>query len=117
VKHVASLKYGVIFKKAFCDPEIFTAFVRDIIGVPVEIIHKLFDTIRRYHISPEERAGMIDEFHQEELMQKKLEERKIIRQTEIAAGMLKKGIAADIIAELTGLSEEELVFLEKSRGQ
>ena len=39
MKHVASLKYGVVFKKAFCDPEIFTAFVRDIIGVPVEIDH------------------------------------------------------------------------------
>ena len=34
---VASLRYGVIFKKAFCDPEIFTAFVRDFIGIKLEI--------------------------------------------------------------------------------
>ncbi|OQY42169.1 MAG: hypothetical protein B6242_16495 [Anaerolineaceae bacterium 4572_78] len=37
MKKVASLRYGVIFKKAFCDPEIFTAFVKDIIGVEIEI--------------------------------------------------------------------------------
>ncbi|WP_417915312.1 PD-(D/E)XK nuclease family transposase, partial [Candidatus Electronema sp. JM] len=39
VKQVASLKYGVVFKKAFCDPEIFTAFASDIIGFPVQIDH------------------------------------------------------------------------------
>ncbi|MDM8520871.1 hypothetical protein QUF64_12550, partial [Anaerolineales bacterium HSG6] len=37
MKEVASLRYGVIFKKAFCDPEIFSAFVRDIIGIEIEI--------------------------------------------------------------------------------
>ncbi|MCP4701042.1 MAG: hypothetical protein GY862_29940, partial [Gammaproteobacteria bacterium] len=37
MKKVASLRYGVIFKKAFCDPEIFTAFVRDIAGVDIEV--------------------------------------------------------------------------------
>ncbi len=37
MKKVASLRYGVIFKKAFCDPEIFTAFVRDMTGVNIEI--------------------------------------------------------------------------------
>ncbi len=37
MKKVAPLRYGVIFKKAFCDPEIFTAFVRDVIGVRIEI--------------------------------------------------------------------------------
>ena len=37
MKHVASLKYGVILKKAFCDPEIFTAFVKNVIGVSLEI--------------------------------------------------------------------------------
>ncbi len=266
MKHVASLKYGVVFKKAFCDPEIFTAFVRDIIGVPVEIdrvetekefdppvgyvkprfdlfaedtknrtivdiqhvrtadhydrflyyhcvalleqvakaenyrpplkvftivvltsgdrhqtpvsitdfdphnlegrplnelphkiiylcpkyvtaatpepyrewlraiddtldeevdetrynrpaVHKLFDAIRRDHISPEERARMIDEFHMEELEQTKLEEGKAIRQKEIAQALLKKGVASDIIAETTGLSEEELlVFAKEEEG-
>ena len=30
---VAPLRYGVIFKKAFCDVEIFNGFVRDILGI------------------------------------------------------------------------------------
>ncbi len=33
MKQVASLRYGVIFKKAFCDVEIFNGFVRDILGI------------------------------------------------------------------------------------
>ncbi len=37
MKYVAPLRYGVIFKKAFCDPEIFTAFVRDVVGIKIEI--------------------------------------------------------------------------------
>ena len=37
MKRVASLRYGVIFKKAFVDPQIFTAFVRDVVGVAIEI--------------------------------------------------------------------------------
>jgi hypothetical protein len=37
MKHVASLKYGVVFKKAFCDPEIFVAFAKDVLGIPLEI--------------------------------------------------------------------------------
>ncbi|MGB5687612.1 MAG: PD-(D/E)XK nuclease family transposase [Candidatus Electrothrix sp.] len=39
MKKVASLKYGVVFKKAFCDPEIFSAFTQDMIGQPVSIDH------------------------------------------------------------------------------
>jgi len=39
MKKVASLKYGVIFKKAFSKPEIFTAFVRDVLGITIEIDH------------------------------------------------------------------------------
>ncbi|MDM8565680.1 Rpn family recombination-promoting nuclease/putative transposase [Candidatus Halobeggiatoa sp. HSG11] len=34
---VAPLRYGVIFKKAFSKPHIFTAFVRDILGIEIEI--------------------------------------------------------------------------------
>lgn len=262
MKHVASLKYGVVFKKAFCDPEIFSAFAQDIIGLPIAIdrvetekefdppvgyvkprfdlfaedskqrivvdiqhgrtgdhydrflyyhcvalleqvakaenyrpplkvftvvvltsgdrhqtpisvtdfdphdldgrplheiphkviylcpkyvaaetpepyrewlraiddtldekvdetqyqqvaIHKLFDAIRRDHLSPEERASMIDQFHLEELQQTKLEEGKMIQRKEIARALLEKGVAADIIAETTGLSQEELRLLAK----
>jgi len=34
---VASFQYGVIFKKAFCDVEIFTAFTRDMTGQDIQI--------------------------------------------------------------------------------
>ena len=37
MKHVAPLRYDVIFKKAFCDPEIFTAFVEAVLGIKIEI--------------------------------------------------------------------------------
>ena len=37
--HVAPLRYGVIFKKAFCDPQIFTAFAQDVLGIKLAISH------------------------------------------------------------------------------
>jgi len=37
MKQVAPLRYDVIFKKAFSVPEIFTAFVRDFVGIELEI--------------------------------------------------------------------------------
>lgn len=37
MKRVAPLRYDVIFKKAFSDPEIFTAFVHDVLGIRLEI--------------------------------------------------------------------------------
>lgn len=37
MKHVAPLRYGVIFKKAFGKPEIFTAFVKAVLGIDIEI--------------------------------------------------------------------------------
>jgi len=37
MKQVASLRYEVIFKKAFTQPDIFTAFVKDFTGVELEI--------------------------------------------------------------------------------
>ena len=39
MKQVAPLRYDVIFKKAFCVPEIFKAFVHDFIGIDLEITH------------------------------------------------------------------------------
>ncbi len=49
MKQVASLKYGVIFKKAFCDVDVFKGFVRDILGINLEITavetEKEFDTL------------------------------------------------------------------------
>ncbi len=262
MKHVASLKYGVVFKKAFCDPEIFTAFVQDIIGQPVEIetvetekefdppigyvkprfdlfaedtrhrlivdiqhdrttdhydrflyyhcvalleqiassvnyrppltvftivvltsgdrhkteiaitdfdphdltgrplqemphkviylcpkyvsettpephrewlqaindtldeevdetqyhraeIQKLFDYIQRDRISPEERARMIDEYHQEELQTTRFEEGKMAEKITIAEALLKKGVAHDIITDTTGLSQDIIARLQE----
>jgi len=37
MKQVASLQYGVIFKKAFSDVGVFKGFVRDILGINLEI--------------------------------------------------------------------------------
>ena len=37
MKQVMPLRYGVIFKKAFSVPEIFTAFVYDFLGIKMEI--------------------------------------------------------------------------------
>ncbi len=39
MKDVAPLRYGVIFKKAFCVPEIFNAFVSDFLNMPFQIYH------------------------------------------------------------------------------
>ena len=36
---VASLRYGVIFKKAFSQPDVFSAFVKDILGIDLIIDH------------------------------------------------------------------------------
>ncbi|MBK8454811.1 MAG: hypothetical protein WAQ53_03780 [Thiofilum sp.] len=48
MQKVASLRYGVIFKKAFSDPVIFTAFVKAVLGIELKIDHveteKSFDT-------------------------------------------------------------------------
>jgi len=47
MKQVASLRYGVIFKKAFSEPDIFKAFVKDFIGIELQIdkveMEKSFD--------------------------------------------------------------------------
>jgi predicted transposase/invertase (TIGR01784 family) len=48
MQKVASLRYGVIFKKAFSDPVIFTAFVKAVLGIEIHIdrveTEKTFDT-------------------------------------------------------------------------
>jgi len=47
MKKVASLRYGVIFKKAFSEPDIFKAFVKDFLGIELNIdkveMEKSFD--------------------------------------------------------------------------
>ena len=48
MKKVASLRYGVIFKKAFSQPDIFKAFVKDFLGLDLKIdkveMEKSFDS-------------------------------------------------------------------------
>jgi len=39
MKNVAPLRYDVIFKKAFSDPEVFTALVKDFLDIEIEIDH------------------------------------------------------------------------------
>lgn len=43
MQKVASLRYGVIFKKAFSDPVIFTAFVKAVLGIELKIDHVEID--------------------------------------------------------------------------
>ncbi len=50
--HVAPLRYDVIFKKAFGDPEIFTAFVKDFLGVNIEITKVEMEKSFRPSIGP-----------------------------------------------------------------
>ena len=68
MKEVASLRYGVIFKKAFCHKEIFTAFVHDFLGIDLEIdeveTEKSFDTpigkvIPRYDLFAEDKKNRV----------------------------------------------------------
>ena len=76
-------------------------------------IQKLFEAIRRDHLSPEERSRMIEEYHQEELQQMQFEEGRKEEKQLIAKNLLLKGIAPDLVAEATGLSALEIVGLEE----
>ncbi len=68
MKKVASLRYGVIFKKAFSQPAIFTAFAQDFLGITLNIDHveteKSFDPIvgkvdGRYDLFAEDKTNRI----------------------------------------------------------
>lgn len=75
-------------------------------------IHKLFAAIQRSQFSPEDRARMIEEYHQEELQQAKfaegMQEGRKEEKRLIALSLLRKGIASDLVAEAVGLSALEL---------
>jgi len=85
---------------------------------PEGIIQKLFESIRRDHLSPEERARMIEEYHQEEVQQTKFEEGiktgEKKQQLLIARNLLLKGVAPELVAETTGLSIDEIVKLKEA---
>ena len=84
---------------------------------PEGVIQKLFESIRRDHLSPEERARMIEEYHQEELQQTKFDEGKQEgvkegekkKAVQVARNLLKTGgLDIQSIAAMTELSEEEV---------
>ncbi|MCI5131513.1 MAG: hypothetical protein D3904_08300 [Candidatus Electrothrix sp. EH2] len=77
------------------------------------VIQKLFESIRRDHLSPEERARMIEEYHQEELQQAKFEEGAKEATRLVAKNLRRKGVAPELVAEATGLSAEEIAELGK----
>ena len=54
MKKVASLQYEVIFKKAFSQPEIFKGFVRDMLGIELDI--DVVETEKRF----ETQIGQVD---------------------------------------------------------
>ncbi|MCI5130066.1 MAG: hypothetical protein D3904_00755, partial [Candidatus Electrothrix sp. EH2] len=80
------------------------------------IIQKLFESIRRDHLSPEERARMIEEYHQEELQQTKFEEGAKEATRLVAKNLLRKGVTRELVAEATGLSVEEIAGLGEGEG-
>jgi hypothetical protein len=87
---------------------------------PEGIIQKLFESIRRDHLSPEERARMIEEYHQEELQQTKFEEGIKEGEKKKALQIARKllttgGLDVQSIAAMTDLSEEEVASLARSR--
>jgi hypothetical protein len=76
-------------------------------------IQKLFTSIQRDHISPAERASMIEEYHQEELQGAALAEGK----RSIASALLQQGVAVEVIAKATGLSIGELTAMRGRDGE
>jgi len=83
-------------------------------------IQRLFAAIENNLVSPQERFTMIEEYNREQLklqeqQEAKEEGEKKGKQEErltIARTMLTKGLADALIAELTGLSREEIAGLK-----
>ncbi|XOF32666.1 MAG: hypothetical protein ACL93V_11595 [Candidatus Electrothrix sp. YB6] len=79
MKHVGSLRYGVIFKKAFSHPEIFTSFVRDVETQYRPEISSIFDYIEKSCISPRDAAEMKEEAAREEKFKELEDELKAVK--------------------------------------
>ncbi len=73
-------------------------------------IQRVFDLIARDLISPQERARMKDEYSFELIQQDKFEKGQQQKALETASKMLAKGYDLAEIAELTGLSADELHY-------
>ncbi|HIE00289.1 MAG TPA: hypothetical protein EYP59_08380 [Thiotrichaceae bacterium] len=70
-------------------------------------IRQIFDLIEQDSISPTERFKMKDEYGMEEIQQNKVLEKAL----EIARKMLAKGIDSATVAEITGISVDDLAAL------
>jgi predicted transposase/invertase (TIGR01784 family) len=75
-------------------------------------IQHIFELIARYLISPQEGARMKDEYSLEQIQQDRFEKGLQQKALETATKMLAKGYDLAEIAELTGLSIEELKNLK-----
>jgi predicted transposase/invertase (TIGR01784 family) len=63
MKQVASLQYGVIFKKAFCDVDVFKGFVRDILGIELNI--DKVETEKEFKPAQTKSRGVVDLYAQD----------------------------------------------------
>lgn len=73
------------------------------------LIQRIFDLIEQDSVSPEERARMFEEYNQETLKQDTIKQAKV----DIARALLAKAIAIDLVVEVTGLSETEIIALQE----
>ena len=73
------------------------------------LIQRIFELIEQDSVSPEERARMFEEYNQETLKQGLIKQRSI----EIARALLAKAMSIDLIAEVTDLSEAEIIALQE----
>ncbi len=76
-------------------------------------IQQIFDLIARDLISPQEYARMKEEYNIEQLQLDKFEKGRLTEKQETARKMLAKGYDLAEIAELTGLSPDELATLSQ----
>ena len=142
--NVASLRFNVIFKKAFSQLDVFRQFVHLVFLNPrirneqtpqsviawLELIddsldeqvdetqysppvfQQVIEEIRRDNITPQELARIKDEAVVERAFRESfeggLERGRKTREIEIARSMLARGVDVTLIAEVTGLSPEEI---------
>ena len=76
-----------------------------------EIIQRMFEHIEQDSVTPQERARMFDEYGQEQLRRDEYKLGVAEAKLETARKMLAKGYDLAEVAELTGLSPDELAQL------
>jgi len=91
---LGNLDNEVIFKKAFSNKIVFKAFVRDILGTEIEVDK----------IETEERT----QAKNKEAGKKTIAKVENAKTLDIAKNAIKKGYENEVIADITGLSIEEI---------